>query len=151
MRGVTRLGLVAALVVLAAPAFAGNVTVGRFYTEIAKAKRIVAVDGVSAEAGLRAAGVVLPNLNLGKDLTEGDVTAISNALGLRVTSTRPTQFVSESQMNTFISSFGPQLGASTIVVGDEGATGQAPTDLPPQAENGKGKKKGHNKSTTEPM
>ena len=149
MRGVTRLGLIAALFVLAAPAFAGNVTVGRFYTEIAKAKRIVAVDGVSAEAGLRAAGIALPNLNLGKDLTEGDVTAISNTIGIRVTSTRPTQLVSESQMNTFMSSFGGQMGAGAIQVGDEQTN--APAQPLDDVHGAKGKKKGHNKSATEPL
>lgn len=149
MRGVTRLGLVAALVVLAAPAFAGNVTVGRFYMELARAKRVVAVDGVSAEAGLRAAGVVLPKLDLGKDLTEGDVTAISNAIGIRVTSTRPTQLVSESQMNTFMSSFGGQMGAGAIQVGDERTN--APAQPLDDEHGSKGKKKGHNKSATEPL
>jgi len=135
--------------VLAAPAFAGNVTVGRFYTELAKAKRIVAVDGASAEAGLRAAGIALPNLNLGKDLTEGDVTAISNTIGIRVTSTRPTQLVSESQMNTFMSSFGGQIGAGAVQVGDEQTN--APAQPFDDEHGSKGKKKGHNKSATEPL
>ena len=96
-----------------APAFAGNVTVGRFYTELAQAKHLVAVDVASAEASLRGAGVNLPKLALDKSLTEGDMTAISNALGVTVTTERPSQPISETQLNTFMASFGGQIGART--------------------------------------
>ena len=153
MRRVNRFGLIAVLAVaaVAAPAFAGNVTVGRFYTEIAKAKQMTAVDASSAEAGLRAAGFRLPDLALGKNLTEGDIASISNSLGLAVTTSRPTELVSDSQMNQFISSFSSQLSVSkggdkvnpytTLSVGGD----------PGNSGNGKGKKKGHNKSTSEPI
>lgn len=153
MRRVNRFGLIAVLAVaaVAAPAFAGNVTVGRFYTEIAKAKQLTAVDASSAEAGLRAAGFRLPDLALGKSLTEGDVASISNSLGLAVTTSRPSELVSDSQMNQFISSFSSQLSVSkgadkvnpytTLSVGGD----------PGNSGNGKGKKKGHNKSTSEPI
>jgi len=151
MRRVNRFGMIAAIAVfaVAAPAMAGNITVGRFYTEIAKAKHMVVVDASSAEAGLRGAGIKLPQLSLNKDLTEGDVTAISTALGLAVTTNRPSELVSESQMNTFMSSFGGQLGAGTIQVGDEQTN--APAQPLDDEHGAKGKKKGHNKSTTEPM
>ena len=91
MKRFNRFGLVAGLAVAAvvAPAFASNVTVGRFYTELAKAKHISVVDAVSAEAGLRGAGYSLPQLALDKSLTEGDVAAISKSVGLSVTTTRP--------------------------------------------------------------
>ena len=58
MKRLNRIGAIAAFAValIAAPAFAGNVTVGRFYTELAKAKHLGAVDATSAEANLRAAG-----------------------------------------------------------------------------------------------
>src|SRR5215813_3611693 len=116
MRRVNRIGLIAVLAVaaVALPALAGNVTVGNFYTEIAKAKRLTAVDGASAEASLRAAGYQLPNLALGKTLTEGDVSSISGVLGLRVTTTRPTEPVSDSQLAQFVSSFSTQLGKSAV-------------------------------------
>ena len=150
MRRVNRFGLIAvlAVAVAAVPALAGNVTVGNFYTEIAKAKQLTAVDGPSAEASLRAAGYQLPSLTLGKTLTEGDVTSISGALGLRVTTSRPTEPVSDSQMAQFVSSFSTQLGKSAVNPpysidsqgGDPGNSG-----------NGKGKKKGHNKSPSEPL
>jgi len=109
-----RFGLIAVLAVAAAaaPALAGSVTVGRFYTEIAKAKHMSAVDAASAEASLRGAGYRLPQLELGKDLTESDVTAISKSLGLSVTTSRPTATVSETQMNRFMSSFSQEIWAS---------------------------------------
>ena len=147
MRRVNRFGMIEVLAVgtVVAPAFAGNVSVGRFYTELAQAKHLVSVDAASAEANLRGAGFNLPKLSLDKSLTEGDMTAISNALGLSVTTQRPSQLISESQMNTFMSSFGGQLGAKVGVGGFETQT------LPPQSGNGKGKKKGHHKSTVEPI
>jgi uncharacterized membrane protein (DUF441 family) len=130
------------------PAFAGNVTVGRFYTELAQAKQLVSVDAASAEASLRGAGFDLPKLSVDKSLTEGDMTSISNALGVAVTTQRPSQPISESQLSTFMSSFGKQISAPVRGVnpfqtdsqsGDPGSSG-----------NGKGKKKGHHKSSSEP-
>jgi hypothetical protein len=149
MKSVNRFGLIAVLAVgtVMAPAFAGNVTVGRFYTELAQAKRLVSVDAASAEASLRGAGFNLPKLDLGKSLTEGDMTSISSALGLNVTTEKPSQLISESQMNTFMTSFGSQLGAQAVKGGAQFQT----NTLPPQSGNGKGKKKGHHKSTSEPI
>jgi hypothetical protein len=146
-----RFGLIAVLAVAAAaaPALAGNVTVGRFYTEIAKAKHMSAVDAASAEASLRGAGYALPQLELGKDLTESDVTAISKSLGLSVTTSRPAAPVSETQMNRFMSSFSQE-----IAIGGGDTNPQSPADVignPGNSGNGKGKKKGHNKSTSEPI
>jgi hypothetical protein len=152
MRRFNRFGLIAVLAVAAAaaPAFAGNVTVGRFYTEIAKAKHMSAVDAASAEASLRGAGYRLPQLQLSKELTESDVTAISKSLGLSVTTTRPEAPVSETQMNRFMASFGQEL----VVIGDDPTAPVSPTSQggdPGNSGNGKGKKKGHNKSVSEPI
>jgi hypothetical protein len=151
MRRFNRFGLIAVLAVAAAaaPALAGSVTVGRFYTEIAKAKHMTAVDAASAEAGLRGAGYRLPQLDLGKELTEGDMTAISKSLGLSVTTSRPGAAVSDTSMNRFMSSF-----SNEIVIGGGDENPQSPTDVigdPGNSGNGKGKKKGHNKSTSEPI
>ena len=112
MRTVDRIGMIAVLAfaTVAAPAFAGNVTVGRFYTELAQAKHFVAVDVASAEASLRRAGFDLPRLALDKSLTEGDMTSVSNALGVAVTTQRPAQPISESLLNTFMAVFARQLG-----------------------------------------
>jgi len=146
MRKVHQFGMVALLAVatVVAPAFAGNVTVGRFYTELAQAKHLVSVDAASAEANLRGAGFNLPKLELNKSLTEGDMTSISNALGLVVTTEKPSQLISEAQMSTFMSSFGSQIGATQVKGGG--------VKVDPFSVNGaKGKKKGHHKSTSEPI
>ena len=149
MRRFNRFGLIAviAIAATAVPAFAGGVTVGRFYTELAKAKHLGAVDAVSAEAGLRAAGYELPQLMLNKGLTEGDVATISNVMGLSVTTTRPTSAVSESQMNQFFSSFASELAPTS----SGSQTTRSQGGDPGNSGNGKGKKKGHNKSTSEPI
>jgi hypothetical protein len=128
------------------PAFAGNVTVGHFYSQLAQAKHLVAVDAASAEAGLRGAGINLPKLALDKSLTEGDVAAISNALGVAVTTERPSQLITEAQLNTFMASFGSQIRKASSV----GLSLEA-NDLPPEAGSGHGKKKGHSKHSEEPQ
>ena len=148
MRRVNRLGMIAVLAVgtAVAPAFAGNVTVGRFYTELAQAKNLVAVDGASAEASLRGAGINLPKLALDKSLTEGDMTSISNALGVAVTTERPSQLISETQLSTFMASFGGQIGARPVGVGNP--PNQINDEGPPGSH---GKAKGHSKHTGEPQ
>jgi hypothetical protein len=155
MKRVTRLGMVAVLAIgtVLTPAFAGDVTVGRFYTELARTKRFVSVDAASAEAGLRGAGFELPVLALDKPLTEGDVTAISTALGLAVTSQRPAQPISESQLNMFITVFGSRIAVPTAPGGDPLRTdGQGTGGIDPgNSGNGHGLKKGHNKSSSEPL
>jgi len=152
MMRVNRLGMIVALAVstVVAPAFAANVTVGQFYTELAQAKHLVSADAASAEANLRGAGFNLPKLALQKSLTEGDMTSISNALGVSVTTERPSALISESQLNTFMASFGSQLGAAKTGVSPYETYSQGGTD-PGNSGNGKGKKKGHNKSTSEPI
>jgi hypothetical protein len=140
---------VLATAVAATVAFSGNVTVGSFYTQLAQAKHLVSVDAASAEANLRGAGFNLPRLALDKSLTEGDMTSISNALGVAVTTQRPSQSISESQMNTFMASFGSQISAPTIRSGSAFQTESQGGD-PGNSGNGKGKKKGHHKSTSEP-
>ena len=154
MRRVNRFGMIAVLAVgtVLAPAFAGNVTVGRFYTELAQAKHLVSADAASAEASLRGAGFNLPKLALSKGLTEGDMTSIAKALGLAVTTQRPSQPISQSQMDSFMVAFGSELGAPTTPGGDQPQTqGEGTGGIDPgNSGNGKGKKKGHNKSVSEP-
>jgi len=152
MMRVNRLGMIVVLAVgtVVAPAFAASVTVGQFYTQLAQANHLVSADAASAEANLRGAGFNLPKLALGKSLTEGDMTSISNALGVAVTTERPSELISESQLNTFMASFGSQLGGAKIGANPYQTYSQGGTD-PGNSGNGKGKKKGHNKSTLEPI
>ncbi len=142
------------MIVAAAPAFAASsdVTVGKFLIEIAKVKNLSARDAESALAALRGTGMRLPALNLGKRLTEGDVASIATAAGLNVTTSSPEAPFSEGQVDSFIMSFGSDLG-------------KPPTDPPinpndpppdggttlPDPQPGKGKSKGHTKSPSEPM
>jgi hypothetical protein len=154
MKGFDRLGIIAVFAVCAAltPAVAGEVTVGRFYNEIAKAKHLTSGNAAAAEASLRGAGIDLPRLALGKSLTEGDLTSISNALGVAVTTQKPSQPVSEVQLNTYMATFGSRLGTPRAPGANPYQTdgqGTGGTD-PGNSANGKGKKKGHNKSSSEP-
>jgi hypothetical protein len=149
MRRVYRIGVVAVVTLglAAASTFAGNVTVGRFYVELAKAKNLGSADAVSAEANLRQAGFALPRLGLDKSLTEGDLKSISTVLGLAVSTEQPSMVVSESALKTYMTSFAGQIAAPGA--GDGG--GAQPQDLPSQSGKGKGKKKGHHKSSSEPI
>jgi hypothetical protein len=154
MTRVNRLGLIAAIAIgtALAPAFAADVTVGRFYTELAKAKQLASANAASAEASLRGAGFKLPELALNKPLTEGDVTSISKAIGVTVTTSRSASPISESQLNAFMASFGHQIGAPTVGGGQNQTFGDGTGGIDPgNSGNGKGKKKGHNKSTSEPL
>ncbi len=146
MMRVNRLGMIVALAVstVVAPAFAANVTVGQFYTELAQAKHLVSADAASAEASLRGAGFNLPKLALGKSLTEGDMTSISSALGVAVTTERPSELITESQLNTFMASFGGQITAANGKIGD-------PVSVNPFDVEGKKKKKKKHKSPKEPI
>jgi hypothetical protein len=147
---VNRFGMIAALAVgsMGVPAFAGIVTVGQFYAELAQAKHLVSVDAASAEASLRSAGFNLPKLALGKNLTEGDLTSISTALGIAVTTQSPTDPISVTQLNTYMGSFGSQIGAPKAGTTPRETYSQGGD--PGQSGNGKGKKKGHNRSQSEP-
>jgi hypothetical protein len=155
MNRVVRLGMIAVVTVatVLTPALAANVTVGGFYTKLAQAKHLGSSDAASAEANLRGAGFALPKLALDKSLTEGDMTSIANSLGLALTTQRPSQPISESQVTAFITTFGSQLGAPTVPGDGQPqiyGQGTGGTD-PGNSGNGKGKKKGHNKSTSEPI
>src|SRR5260221_10676405 len=101
MRRVNRFGMIAVLAVatVVAPAFAGNVTVGHFYTELAQAKHLVSVDAAFVKANLGGAGFRWLEFAREKSRSEGDVASISSALGLVVTTEKPSQLISESQLN----------------------------------------------------
>ena len=152
MTRIVRLGILAATAAIAvlAPAFAAGVTVGHFYSEVAKAKHLESASAASAEASLRSAGFELPKLGLDKSLTEGDLTAISAALGVATTTNKPAELVSEAQFNSYLSSFGVQLGAPKAGAAAPYQTYSQGGD-PGNSGNGKGKKKGHNKSSSEPQ
>ena len=138
----------AALLIPVAVAKDDAATVGWFVHEVAKARGL----NVSSEAGavtaLKSSGVDLPALDLTKSLTEGDVVAIGRAVGVTTTSKTPDAVFTRTRAHAFLSTFGSEIAGR----GDESATPQDIGGDPNEASNnGKGKKKGHNKSSSEPM
>ncbi len=85
-------------------------TVGSFIQRLAGAKNLDAADEKIAAETLHASGVRLPaDLEFSKPLTEGDVARISRALGLAVSTNRPTAGFSNDQVDRFFSSFRVEL------------------------------------------
>ena len=125
-----------------------SATVGWFVGEVAKVRGLTVSTESEAVSALKASGVVLPSLDLGKTLTEGDVVAIGHAVGVTTTSKNPNAPFTRTRAQTFLSTFGSEIAGR----GDEPATsrdiGGTPNDA---SNNGKGKKKGHNKSSSEPL
>jgi hypothetical protein len=143
--------LVVAAISATATTFAADVTVGGFYTRLGQIKQIGVVDAAGVEAKFRGAGFQLPTLSLDKTLTEGDVAAIATALGVSVKTQAPAATVSVSQADAFLSSYGSRLGAKLGTGTEPGIYGAGTGGIDPgNSGNGKGKKKGHNKSTSEP-
>ena len=164
MKNACRIAVVAAtllsIVVVASPALAAgssDVTVGQFLQEIAKVNNLSAISGGHAAAALREAGVNLPHLELNGLLTEGDVAAISKAMGLNVTTSTPQARFDNGQMNQFMSSFSGNLdvgGPGGGLPGDDNRMNVPPPPKPGHTDprtKGKGKKKGLFRSPSEPL
>jgi hypothetical protein len=152
MKNLKSLKVVASILVVfaicAAPAFAAELTTGKFMMEIAKVKNLPALNAATAKGSLISAGINVSEIDVNKVLTQGDVVAISNASGLRMTTSTPGATFSNEQMNNFIGSFAKQMGDS----GNEAKSpdkGDKPRVDP--REKGKGKKKGLFRSVSEPV
>jgi hypothetical protein len=146
MKMARRLGVAAALIAAAGllvPAMAADYTTKEFVMRIAAEKNLAASTGPVAVNSLRQAGYKLPALDLDSALTEGDVVGISNALGIRVTTTQPGAVFTESQAEGYFAAFSSEIGMEptsddtfgTDVIGNNG-NGANPL------EKGKGKKVG---------
>jgi len=154
MRNGRKYGLLIAVLVLvgavAVPAFAASqkVTYGDLVVKIADAKGLRATDSTTAEAALRQAGYDLPRIDRSKSLTEGDVAAIANSVGLRVATSNPTSAFTGTQVDRFLTSMGSQISAtrSSIGANDNGGS----VDTLSGSGSGKGKKKPHSKSPKKP-
>ena len=84
---------------------------GRFVQDLARAKNLDAADPLIATRSLESAGIRLPaGLDLAGPLTEGDVTRIVNAAGLRVRTSSPEALFGEWQTERLLVSLGPELG-----------------------------------------
>ena len=144
--------VVLALVATALPALAGNATVGDFVIRLAKARSLGATDARVAVDSLRGVGVRVPaDINLSKQLTEGDVASLSRSLGVNVTTANPDNSFTDDQIDRFFSAFAVNL--QQPVGGDEAADEDDGPPFNPYAKGkggSKGKKKGHSFTATEP-
>lgn len=142
--------------IFALPAAAADVTVATFVTRLAQSKNVDAADARAAVSALRDVGVQLPSdLVLTAPLTEGDVARISRALGLTVSTHRPTAAFSAEQIDSFFASPRVELALAT----DGTATINGARENPHatslrlklgRRDGGKGKKRGREDSPEEP-
>lgn len=146
--GIAATSLALAGTFLAASASAGEVSVGDFYREIAKHRNVAATDEATAEKALRAGGLSLPALDLRRVLTEGDVVRISEAIGIRVRTSRPQAPVTRRQLDAFSRTFADDLSGANGQ-GDRNQGQHGPPREDPQPD--KGKSKGFYKSVSEPI
>ena len=119
--------------------------------EIAKVKNLPALNAATAKHSLIAAGINVAKIDVNKTLTQGDVVAISNAAGLRMTTSTPEAPFTNEQMGNFISSFSLDLGGNRA--DDGNSTRQKDPNKPgsdPRTK-GKGKKVGLFRSVSEPI
>ena len=123
-------------------------TVGWFLKEIATARGLSVSSEASAGQVLRDAGIQVPVLDPAKTLTEGDVVEIGRTIGVNSTTQAPQSTFTRTRAQAFISTFRTEVGGR----GDESNSAQDLGGTPNPASNaGKGKKKGHNKSSSEPQ
>ena len=146
-RVIATASVIALTLALSGAVWAGEgATVGWFLQRIAAARNLQATTPAQAERELNLSGVRLSKLDLDKALTEGDIVSVGNALGIKVTTQNPTALSDRKQAESFVVAFGPELGTSGSAKTRD--AGGVPNDA---SDNGKGKKKGHNKSTGEPL
>ena len=93
---------------------ATEVTVGRFIQGLAQAKQLDAQTPTSARAALSAASVRLPDgLDDARVLTEVDVTRISRAIGLDLTTATPDAVFDETRVDRFFAAFGAEIAGGS--------------------------------------
>ena len=112
--GAVALALVMAVAITAPVLAAGDVSVGDFLMQIAKARNLNASDVNTAVTSLHAVGVRLPaGINYDDRLTEGTVTGISRAVGLNVRTSTPDSNFDSAMVERFFVSFASELGDVT--------------------------------------
>ena len=164
MRRFGLIGTVAAALLVVAPAALAvqddAATAGWFLREIAIARGLSAPTEGEAAAVLARAGMNVPSLDPAKPLTEQDVVAIGKSFGISATTRSPNAPVTKSRGHAFISAFSDEIGGA----GDDHNTtrddngngngvgpGNGNGNGPPFDPFSKGKKKGHNRSESEPI
>ena len=155
MKNLKVLGGVAAVLValaLCVPAVAANsVTVGDFVMELARVKGFTASNVEAAKVSIESTGITLPVSDFNRTLTQGDVVAIGNAAGLNLNSSTPEAAFTGDQMNSFMVSFAPELGATDGDNSTAGSTNDPADNGADPRTKGKGKKKGLFRSPSEPL
>ena len=153
MKTISRVVVVMAILALALPTFAADITVGSFLQKLAQSKNLNATDARIAADSLRGIGVRVPaDMRLMAPLTEGDVARIARAAGLNVTTNRPDASFTEEQVATFIVAFQAELANAGDGAASTEGNGNGPAFNPYSKGKGgsKGKKKGHDFTPTEP-
>ncbi|HJQ99156.1 MAG TPA: hypothetical protein VJ826_12665 [Candidatus Polarisedimenticolaceae bacterium] len=143
---------VAATLLFVAPAALAaqddSATVGWLLREIAAARGLSTPTEAGAAGALQAAGIALPSLDPAKSLTERDVVAIGKSLGINATTRNPDAPFTKSRGRAFLSAFSDEIGGGGATRHEnENGNGNGPPFDPFS----KGKKKGHNKSESEPI
>ena len=140
-------GIAALVVASTGWAASGDVpTVGWFLGEIAGAKHWKVGPDADPAATFRAHGIELPKIDPAKKLTEGDVVAVGGVLGVKLTSQSPAAPFDRARAQSIAASLAAGTGRNQPARPlDIGGT---PND---NSDNGHGKKKGHNKSSSEPL
>lgn len=155
--GVLTLGVAIACFATGATAQASEtVNVGEFIVELAKTRNLNSADPIVARDSLAAVGILLPaNLDPRHELTEGDVTRIAGAVGLRLSTSRPAATFDRTQLQRFFATFGGEIAGGGLrqAEGDNPGQGSGPGNgngEPPfdPFSKGQGKKKGKAKRPT---
>ena len=150
---------VAATLLFVAPAALAaqddSATVGWLLREIASARGLSAPTEAGSAETLNAAGIAVPSLDPAKQLTERDVVVIGKSLGIDVTTRTPDAPFNKSRGRAFLSAFRDEIGGTgdnQDVTGHGNGTGpgNGNGNGPPFDPFSKGKKKGHNKSESDP-
>ena len=130
---------------------AGKVIIGDFLVDIAQVMNLESGNAVEALDALRAQGYDIPTMDLGADLTEGNVVSIAGALGQQVTSSSPGALFSQQDAGRFIGSFERGLDTSASDTETDGTEKGDKPKVDPLTK-GNGLKKGlYKKSASEPV
>lgn len=134
---------------LCVPALAADVvTVGDFVMELARVRGFAVSDAAHAKVLIESTGITLPTSDFDRLLTQGDVVAIGNASGLRLSSSTPEVTFTGDEVAAFLVSLAPELGATDGGNSTDGAYNDNGAD--PRTK-GKGKKKGLFRSPSAPI
>jgi hypothetical protein len=147
-------GVAIALVALAvciAPALAAGPSVGDLLVKFAEVKNLDASTPVQARDSLVLSGMKLPDLDLDKRLTQGDVVSISAAAGINLRTSTPSTPFTQGQLENFGVTLDNVVGGSSTDEGDNTTKSEPWDNGADPRDKGQGLKKGLYKSPSEPL